>query len=182
MKKTNLLIPQNQIDHVLDANPSPTRFVTDALSLAILCLAVVALAFSPILTKLSELEINPIATIFNRLWIATVIISCWQLAKMPHKLESERPRARSTTKGLPACVPLTSLITRRSPNTSWELNTGGIKDQEESKNSRNSLGKYQQQGLLILASVSATASAVLWAVSFTQTSVASSTVLRSLTP
>lgn len=47
------------------------------------------------------------------------------------------------------------LIARRSPNVSWDLNTEDIEDQEQSHNSRKSLGKYQQQGLLILASVSA---------------------------
>lgn len=42
--------------------------------------------------------------------------------------------------------------------------------------------KFKQKGLLMLASLAATTSALCWAWSFTQTSVASSTVLRSLTP
>ena len=41
---------------------------------------------------------------------------------------------------------------------------------------------FQQLALLASASLCATASALLWAISFTHTSVASSTVLRSLTP
>lgn len=114
------------------------KIATDALSLGILFIAVVALAFSPIFTKLSEIEISPTATIFNRLWISTIIISFWQLIKTPPEFNQ-------------------------------------IQSKEYNPN-------YQQQGLLILASLCATTSALLWAISFTQTSVASSTVLRSLTP
>lgn len=99
-----------------------------------------ALAFSPIFTKLSEIELSPTATIFNRLWIATVIMGSWQLSK-------------------------TSLATASEVT---EFSTSKF--------------SYKKQGLLILASILATISAVLWAISFTQTSVASSTVLRSLTP
>lgn len=114
------------------------KIVTDILSLGILFIAVIALAFSPIFTKLSEIELSPSTTIFNRLWIGTIIISCWQLFKTPPEL---------------------SQIQLREDNFD-----------------------YKQQGLLILASFSATFSALLWAISFTHTSVASSTVLRSLTP
>ena len=96
-----------------------------------------ALAFSPIFTKLSEIELSPTATIFNRLSIAAIVTACWQL------ITSSRSDRVTLLKSNP---------------------------------------DYKEKGLLILASFSATASALLWAISFTQTSVASSTVLRSLTP
>ena len=115
----------------------PRKLITDALNVGILAIAVTALAFSPILTKLSEIELSPVATIFNRLWIATVVISFWQLIKM-----------------------------------------AGSSSVEQAKSSNND----RQQGLLFLASFCATSSAILWAISLTQTSVASSTVLRSCTP
>lgn len=140
MKKSSLLTSECQIDKgaTLELNLNQNKIIKDAASLLILSIAVTALAFSPIFTKLSEIEISSSATIFNRLWIATIMVSCWQLIKTPGKLD------------------LTSVP--------------------------DSTPDYQQKGLLILASFCATASATLWAVSFTQTTVASSTVLRSLTP
>ena len=108
----------------------------DFVNLTILLIAVIALAFSPIFTKLSQIEISPTATVFNRLWIATIILNGWQLIKTPTEY------------------------------TSIQLKQFN----------------FNHQGLLILASLSATVSSVLWAISFTQTSVASSTVLRSSTP
>ena len=61
----------------------------------------------------------------------------------------------------------------------WQLLTASV-EPELMVESTISLAK--QRGLLILASFSATASAAFWAISFTQTSIASSTLLRSLTP
>ena len=138
MKKNSLLTPDIPIDQATNINLSQNKLIPDLLNLGILAIAIIALAFSPIFTKLSEIELSPTATIFNRLWIATVIMSFWQLFKNPPEL-NQALKAESTS-------------------------------------------DYKQQGLLILASLCATASAVFWAISFTQTTVASSTVLRSLTP
>ncbi|MEL6930423.1 MAG: DMT family transporter [Cyanobacteria bacterium J06600_6] len=126
-----------------DSNSAKSGILADGFSLLILAIAIIALAFSPIFTKLSEIELSPTVTIFNRLWIATIIISVWQLI---------------STWRSPSDIPLENIA------------------------AANSLSGYKEKGLLILASFSATASAVLWAISFTQTSIASSTVLRSLTP
>ena len=139
MTKNSLLtsIPASSENDI----PSENKVFSDGLSLLILAIAVIALAFSPIFTKLSEVELSPTATIFNRLWISTLIISFWQL-----------------------------INSWRSPDPVSEITAVEFKSD------------YQEKGLLILASFSATASAILWAISFTQTSIASSTVLRSLTP
>ncbi|MEN9520748.1 MAG: hypothetical protein RLZZ381_3336 [Cyanobacteriota bacterium] len=137
MNKNSLLTPLEKTITV-DENLSQNKLINHSLSLLILAIAIVALAFSPILTKLSELELSPTTIIFNRLWISTLIVSCWQLISTT---QSEQ----------------TSSLTKFNFN-------------------------YQEPGLLLLASCSATASAVFWAISFTQTSIASSTVLRSLTP
>ena len=115
---------------------APSLPVKNILNLLVLAIAVTALAFSPIFTKLSEFELSPTATIFNRLWIATIIVAFWQFVNTPRSKDSSSTNQSS----------------------------------------------YKERGLLILASFSATASALLWAISFTQTSIASSTVLRSLTP
>ena len=131
MNKDSLFFSVNKINDL-------SRLLKDSLSLGILAIAVISLAFSPILTKLSEIEISPTATIFNRLWIATIIMAGWQFIQT-------------------------------------------VKDETQIKAEKLDFS-YKQQGLLILASICATASSILWAISFTQTSVASSTVLRSLTP
>ncbi|MEL6437943.1 MAG: DMT family transporter [Cyanobacteria bacterium J06621_8] len=154
MKHSSLLTSESEQNRASDIESAPARPIADVIGLGILSLAVIALAFSPIFTKLSELEISPIATIFNRLWIATVVMSVWQLGK-------PKPQRNLSDSGL--------------------IESDKTLDPLEEYPSE-SLTNYQRRGLLILSSVSATASAVLWAVSFTQTSVASSTVLRSLTP
>ncbi|MEY4517800.1 MAG: hypothetical protein RLZZ499_399, partial [Cyanobacteriota bacterium] len=138
MNKNSLLTPLEKTVTV-DENVAQNKLNNNSLSLVILAIAIVALAFSPILTKLSELELSPTTIIFNRLWISTIIVSCWQLI-------------------------------------------GTTQSEQTSSTKFNFNFNYQEPGLLLLASCSATASALFWAISFTQTSIASSTVLRSLTP
>ena len=137
MNKNSSLTSIKEINEITQTSSSPSTLITDTKYLIILAIAVIALAFSPIFTKLSEIEISPTATIFNRLWIATIVMSGWQLFQ---------------TRDF-------------APTQLKEFNFN-----------------YKQQGLLIFASLSATLSSILWAISFTQTSIASSTVLRSLTP
>ena len=86
MNKNSLLTPVDRAER--DETSLPNKLLTDALSLGILTIAVIALAFSPIFTKLSEIELSPTATIFNRLWIATIIVSGWQLIRTPAKFSS----------------------------------------------------------------------------------------------
>lgn len=136
----NSLLNATQKNSTSPNNLVQNKLTTDAVSFLILAISIVALAFSPIFTKLSEIELTSTATVFNRLWISTIILSCWQLID------------------------------------SWRTK----KSEEVTLTKRNF--DYRESGLLILASLSATASAALWAISFTQTSIASSTVLRSLTP
>ena len=134
MNKNSLFLRERAakvFHHYLSAN----KLVTGALSLGILSIAVIALAFSPIFTKFAETELSPASIIFNRLWIATAIVACWQLVNAPVE---------------PASTKATS--------------------------------SRREVILLFSASLCATISALLWAMSFTHTSVASSTVLRSLTP
>ncbi len=133
---SSLVLNRNINNIIRTINSSPK--IKGIFGLVILSIAVISLAFSPIFTKLSEVELSPTATIFNRLWISTVIMGFWQLIEAP----------------------------KESISTFVETNKS----------------QYKQRGLLILASISATVSSLLWAISFTQTSVASSTVLRSLTP
>ncbi|MGF1542443.1 MAG: DMT family transporter [Pleurocapsa sp.] len=133
-------IKPNHQTFIVNNLQSYLNLETKAIAFIILFIALIALSCSPIFTKLSEVEISPNATIFNRLWIATAILSFY-----PNFDNS--PTFKNTTQNIV-----------KSPHN------------------------YRQAGLLILASLAATASALFWAWSFTQTSVASSTVLRSLTP
>ncbi|MBE9048131.1 DMT family transporter [Pleurocapsales cyanobacterium LEGE 10410] len=139
MNKNSLLTLSDPIeaDPTSQRSPLKKKLTIDNFNLGILLIAVIALAFSPIFTKLSESELSPTATIFNRLWLATIITSCWQLIETPTRLS--------------------------------EIQFSQYSDRQE-------------QGLLMLASLSATLSALLWAISFNHTSIASSTALRSLTP
>jgi drug/metabolite transporter (DMT)-like permease len=136
LNKTSVLTPPEQTQ-TTDENLSQSKLLNDGLSLVILAIAIIALAFSPIFTKFSELELSPTATTFNRFWISTIIVTGWQLIAT---WRSEQ-------------------VVFLKPNL-----------------------QRHEIGLLFLASFSATASALLWAISFTQTSIASSTTLRSLTP
>lgn len=146
--KNQLFTPENklykayQVIKKVKLNPYKTaQELRQYLAFLVLFMALIALSCSPIFTKLSEAEISANATIFHRLWIATIILTFWQQANLSSQERDHSP--------LEVLLPL-----------------------------RN----YKQQGLLILASLAATASALCWAWSLTQTSVASSTVLRSLTP
>lgn len=152
MNKDSLLNSESQIKQIVDEtdqSSSTRKLITSGFGLGVLFVAVVALAFSPVFTKLSELEISPTATIFNRLWIAAIIVSCWRLIKTPPELKQIRQ------------------VDFKVKNLDYYLN--------------HQLD-YKATGLLVLASLSATVSAIAWAISFTHTSVASSTLLRSLTP
>lgn len=92
MNKNSLLTPSDRTERDKTSYVLlPNKLLTDALSLGILTVAVIALAFSPIFTKLSEIELSPTATIFNRLWIATIIISGWQFIKAPAKFDLITP-------------------------------------------------------------------------------------------
>lgn len=52
-----------------------------ALGLISLFIAILALSFAAIFIRLSERELGPVATIFNRFWIATVILGVWNVLK-----------------------------------------------------------------------------------------------------
>lgn len=66
MLKAKLKFPQEQ----LFATPTTA-------ALASLIASLVALSFSPILIRLSQSELGPNATIFNRFWISTVAFLLW---------------------------------------------------------------------------------------------------------
>lgn len=54
------------------------RSTSTTTALIALSAATLALSFAAIFIKLSEIEISPNATVFNRLWIATIVLWLWQ--------------------------------------------------------------------------------------------------------
>lgn len=61
----------------LKLTSQPAAKSETTMALAALFADLVIIAFLPILLKVSEYEIGPDATIFNRFWIATVILGLW---------------------------------------------------------------------------------------------------------
>jgi drug/metabolite transporter (DMT)-like permease len=63
--------------------------------LSYLTLALVAVSFAAIFIRLSEQEIGPSATVFNRLWIATVVFIFWDMIK--YNIESNNSNNSNIT-------------------------------------------------------------------------------------
>lgn len=118
----------------------------------ILFVALVALSFAAIFIRLSEVELSPNATVFNRLWIASIVFGAWNAIKQLQRNRTEK---------------LDSL-------------SANINDSVTQKNNQNKVQTYL--GPMLLMGVVSSISIILWAWSLTQTSVANSTVLRNLTP
>lgn len=75
----------------LPSNPTTTALVS-------LSAATLALSFAAIFIKLSEVEIGPNATVFNRLWIATIVLWLWQeLARIRQSPEDLIGTAQTST-------------------------------------------------------------------------------------
>lgn len=137
---------------------SPT--VTALVSLFV---ALVALSFAAIFIRLSELEISSNATIFNRLWIATLFFGLWNSTKKQIQAEDSKNSSSSPFK-----------LNRRYLNF--------FRDTAHQSSIGYNSPAQQDLGLLILMGVASSISIILWSWSLTQTSVANSTVLRNLTP
>jgi drug/metabolite transporter (DMT)-like permease len=131
-------------------------------ALVSLFIALVALSFAAIFIRLSELEISSNATIFNRLWIATLFFGLWNSIK---QIQTEDSKNLSS-----------SLFNLNRRYFNFSRDTA-----QQSSIGYNSPAQ-QDLGLLILMGVASSISIILWSWSLTQTSVANSTVLRNLTP
>ncbi|WP_413160981.1 DMT family transporter [Capilliphycus salinus ALCB114379] len=105
-----------------------------------LVIGLVAISFSPIFIRLSEGEISPYSTIFNRFWIATVALGLW------NGISTKRP----------------------------EDSVSFLKKQP--------VYSVQTLGLLLGLGTLLSTSLIVWAWSLTETSVANSAIIHSLTP
>lgn len=78
----------NSYPHNIDIKQvNPTKTTTALLALFI---ATCAIAFSGILIRLSENEIGPAATIFNRFWIVTIVFGIWNQLSKRQKNSSQK--------------------------------------------------------------------------------------------
>ena len=66
-----------------------------------LLIGLIAISLAPIFVRFSLTEIGPLATIFNRFWIAALIFSFWQGIKMIRREYSEEDRAILTSELTP---------------------------------------------------------------------------------
>ncbi|BAY24656.1 hypothetical protein NIES2100_44510 [Calothrix sp. NIES-2100] len=87
MFKDKLKFPQEQ----LFLTPTTVAFIS-------LVVGLIALSFSPILIRLSEVELGPNATIFNRFWISTVAFALWNgFTTAQNRLSHSEPKQQVYT-------------------------------------------------------------------------------------
>ncbi|MEC4894736.1 MAG: DMT family transporter [Oscillatoria sp. PMC 1051.18] len=132
------------------------------LAIGSLILSLIAYAFVPILIKWSEVEISPEATIFNRYWIAALILVCWQFLRIILHFNSSQ--------------------FVNEPNIELESVQDVFISQPislEVEPTENSKRLYLTWAIAILAYAIAPVS---WAWSLTETTVANSALIHNLTP
>jgi drug/metabolite transporter (DMT)-like permease len=72
----------------------PLELDSELLGIVAVVLALVTLSSAAILIELSEAEIGPNATIFNRLWIATLVFWWWQSIQKTETFQSEKAQGK----------------------------------------------------------------------------------------
>lgn len=123
-------------------------------TIAALCIAILSIASAAILVRLSEQEINPYATAFNRFWITTLLLSVWN--------------------GVGGLWQHFKPISRAFPTTNAALQAPGLPVKP--------FLHWATLGQLLLMGAFVAGDLMLWAWSLTQTSVANATLLANLTP
>lgn len=64
---------------------------TPLISITILFLGILATSFAAIFVRISEEELGPYATIFNRFWIAAIALGLWQCVRLPRHPSQNNP-------------------------------------------------------------------------------------------
>jgi len=129
---------------------------SDVLPLISMLIAIVALSLAAIFIKLSERELGPFATIFNRFWVAYIVLRVW------HEWESWR-------------WPLAKLFPQRQAGL-------GPSHSAEDDAPESTPQTRRDQLWLVAAALMFWGCIALWAWSLTRTEVANSTLLHNLTP
>jgi len=127
-----------------------------AIALASLLVALIAMSFAGIFIRLSEGELSPNATIFNRCWIAFVVLGLWSLLNTAGQKRQEK----------------LSLLSLDNHETR-EYNGSNVKHQE--------VYRRIDLALLVAAGTLFWSWNILWAWSIARTSVANSTLLHNMT-
>lgn len=137
------------IPEKLTSSKSPTR-----LSFGALFLAIVALSLAAIFIRLCEQEIGPFATVFNRFWVAFLMLFVWNQG------DAFFARQRAA----------------REDSAGASDETQSLPVKESATYTRTDIFMLLLAGLMFWLCLA------LWAWSLTQTGVANSTILHNLTP
>ncbi|NEP42264.1 MAG: DMT family transporter [Okeania sp. SIO2H7] len=167
----------------LELTSQPSAKNETSMALAALVADLVIIAFLPILLKVSELEISASATVFNRFWIATTIFSLLHGVSLVKKLRSRNPLPIKS----PPYEGGFSTPTKSSPYeggfstpTKSSPYEGGFSTPIKSPPYEGGFGGIKL--LLLMLGVFSGGQQLLYTWSLTQTTVANSEVLHSLTP
>jgi len=150
----------------LELPQQPVNQAATTWAVLAISLAMPAVAFAPILIRWGEVEMSPNATIFDRLWIATLVLGLWNgMLALYHKFAPPKPTdsAISEPKILESKIPGS-----KEPSTTFSTPlTTSLKE---------------NLGLLLALGIFFGLSQVCWAWSLTQTAVTNSTIFHNLTP
>jgi drug/metabolite transporter (DMT)-like permease len=126
---------------------------TQFYAIAALILSLLAYAFVPVLIRWCEIEISPEATMFNRFWMATLILAAGQILRQLKQKWTQ-------------------------PN-----NQGILPSQDKNKSGNITLFLQPKiLILLIITTVASSGGSVVWGWSLQETSVANSSLMHNLTP
>lgn len=108
----------------LDDSPKKIESTPVLLDLILLLIAVLLLSLDPIFTRLSENELGFNATVFNREWIASVVLVLWQGIKIlsdrqPRDLQSPQESDRITIGTIAILV--TAVVLGEASLVTWAL-------------------------------------------------------------
>ncbi|MEB3164673.1 MAG: DMT family transporter [Prochlorothrix sp.] len=139
--------------------PGRSNFTT----LVTLCVALLSVSFAPIFIRLSEEDLGPNGTVFNRMLIFSVVFGVGRFLQSYRQFQDDRTLGGVTQQGLEA----------EDPGLEVAIVTG--RDRE----APITLGQWV---LLVMVGLVAVTTLVLWAMSLQYTSVAKSMLLNNLTP
>lgn len=95
-----------------------------ALGLISLFMAILALSFAAIFIRLSERELGPVATIFNRFWVATLILGLGNVLKTlseRHSHDSSRQKQHYTVSDLVLLLVMSCFFSGTLITWAWSL-------------------------------------------------------------
>ncbi|MEB3274194.1 MAG: DMT family transporter [Prochlorothrix sp.] len=155
--------------------PRPMPVRSNVTTLLTLCIALLAVSFAPIFIRLSEEELGPNGTVFNRMLIFSVVFGLGRFLQSYRQAQPDRSTAPNETSS--------SLLNTEADSIApdSESASASIPGQTQSPSPNDPI-TFSQWILLLMVGVVAVTTLVLWAMSLQYTSVAKSMLLNNLTP